>query len=410
MQKPTTDYPLNRRISRRLAVLGGVSAAAVLVAGCHAHRSQPSARGLAALDTSGGNSLRFAASSNGLLTGFAVAMEPLRHDAEYARIVREQSSILVAENAMKRAQLQPESNRYVWDDADFVIAFAEKHRIKARGHTLVWHEGIPAWLQRALNRESARRLMVDHIRTVVSRYAGRIHSWDVVNEAIATQQCRPDGLRRTPWLSLVGDDYLELAYRTAREADPAALLTYNEDGLDTEGPEAEAKRAATLLLLRRLKARNVPIDAVGLQAHLTASPGQQYGAGLQRFLASCRSLDLQVFVTEMDVDDRILPGSVEARDYAVAQVYRDYLAVVLPDPAVRAVLTWGLTDRSTWLNDKSLRGDGLPQRPLLFDPEYRPTPAYAAVRDAFQNRAVFGKISNPVQNYDPIRPSYRPSY
>ncbi|ADV82648.1 endo-1,4-beta-xylanase [Terriglobus saanensis] len=392
-----------RRELLRLSLTTTAAFAGASLLGCRSAtpRMSPSFSGI---DASGQHSLRFAASGHGLLTGTAVAMQPLRHDPRYAQLLREQCSILVAENAMKRGDLQPISPAYFWDDADFLVAFAEQHRIKIRGHSFVWHEAIPKWLEAAINKDSARHLMVDHIQTVASRYAGRMHSWDVVNEAIAPEQGRPDGLRMTPWLRYVGDDYLEVAYRTARQADPAALLTYNEYGLDTESSESEQRRAATLLLLRRLKARNVPIDAMGIQAHLTAGEGNRYGQGLQRFIAECRALNLQVFITEIDVNDRALPGNKDARDESVAKTYRDYLNTVLPDPSVHAVLTWGITDRGTWLNGKNGRADKLPERPLPFDADLQPKLAFAAMREAFNHRSAHPAPTAPVQNYDPIRP------
>ena len=398
---------LTRRELLRVSMTAAVTTGASLL-GCKA--AAPKMRPpLPGIDVSGQHSLRFAASGQGLLAGTAVAMQPLRHDPRYAQLLREQCSILVAENAMKRGNLQPTSSAYFWDDADFLVAFAEEHRIKIRGHNFVWHEAIPKWLEAGINQDNARQLMVEHIQTVASRYAGRIHSWDVVNEAIAPEQGRPDGMRMTPWLRYVGDDYLEVAYRTARQADPAALLTYNEYGLDTESSYSEQRRAATLLLLRRLKARNVPIDAMGIQAHLTAGGENRYGQGLQRFLMECRALNLQVFITELDVNDRALPGDQDARDEGVAKTYRDYLSTVLPDSSVRAVLTWGLTDRGTWLNNKNARADKLPQRPLPFDADFQAKPAFAAMRDAFKNRSDRPAPAAPIQNYEPIRPGQRSS-
>jgi endo-1,4-beta-xylanase len=330
---------------------------------------------------------------------------PLREDAGYARIVREQCTILVPENAMKWSRVQPAPARYTFEDADEIVAFAEKHKIKVRGHNLVWHNSMPDWLQTSLNPSNARQLMVDHIQTVASRYAGRMHSWDVVNEAISPKDGRADGLRLSPWLRNVGDDYIELAYRTARNADPNALLTYNDYGLDTETYESEQRRNATLLLLRRLRARNVPLDAIGIQAHLKPGEMQVYGNGLRRFLTACRNLDLQIFITELDVDDQLLPAAIDKRDAAIARVYSSYLNTVLPDPAVRAVLTWGFTDRYTWLNGEQYRADNLPPRPLLFDRNYRPKPSFAAVRDAFDHRKLLPATVQPTQSFDPIRPN-----
>jgi endo-1,4-beta-xylanase len=210
----------------------------------------------------------------------------------------------------------------------------------------------------------------------------------VVNEAIEVKDGRPDGLRNTPWLHLIGTDYIEMAFHVARDADSSALLTYNEYGIEQETQEAAMKRAAVLLLLRRLKQRNVPIDAVGIQSHLQAQPAYGYGPGLRRFVQDCREMGLEVFLTELDVNDRTLPSDIAERDVGVANRYRSYLGLMLPEKNVTAVLTWGVSDAGTWLNNGKdrAREDGLSQRPLLFDDHLRAKPAFAAVRDAFDVR------------------------
>jgi endo-1,4-beta-xylanase len=336
-------------------------------------------------DLTGAASLKAHAAASGLLFGCAVAPGLLdpgfpRYDPAYTALIREQASIIVAENVMKWGPMRPTPTTYNFDPADALVGFAERNRMKIRGHNLCWHRQLPTWFSSVATPANARDLLVAHIETVAGRYAGRMHSWDVVNEAIEPKDGRADGLRLSPWLKLAGDDYIELAFHTARRADPKALLTYNDYGIENETPEAEAKRAAVLMLLRRLRARRVPIDAVGVQSHIAAGPlsGAEpgakstdprytYGPGLLRFLAALRELDLQVFLTEMDVNDRALAPAIADRDRAVAATYQHYLNVVLTDPAVKAVLTWGITDRYTWLNGEDARADHLPERALPFD-------------------------------------------
>lgn len=339
-------------------------------------------------DIDGIASLRSHASRNGLLSGFAVVPSQLRNDAVYAAVVREQSSLIVAENTMKWDALRPSATTYNFDDADALLTFAEQNRIKIRGHNLCWHRQLPAWFSAVATQANARQLLEAHIERVAGRYAGRMHSWDVVNEAIQVSDGRPDGLRDSPWLRLVGDDYIEVAFKAARQADPQALLTYNDYGIEAENPSDEAKRQAVLLMLRRLRARRIPIDAVGIQSHISAGAGAKYGAGLMRFIASVRELDLQVFITEMDVNDRNLGPAISERDTAVGQAYRHYLDLVLSDPAVTAVVIWGVSDRDTWLNHEDARTDGKPERPLLFDAKFKAKQDFFAVRDAFDRRTV----------------------
>lgn len=159
------------------------------------------------------------------------------------------------------------------------------------------------------------------------------------------------------------------------------------------------KRAAVLLMLRRLKQRNVPLDAVGIQSHLQTQTAYGYGAGLRRFVQDCGEIGLEVFLTEMDVNDRTLSSDVATRDIAVASLYRNYLDILLPERNVTAVLTWGVSDAGTWLNSGKdrAREDGLPQRPLLFDDHLRAKPAFVAVRDAFDARRQTGALrSTPI--------------
>ncbi|RXH55812.1 Endo-1,4-beta-xylanase A precursor [Granulicella sibirica] len=335
------------------------------------------------------SSLKAAGAAHGLLVGCAVDTRALRADTAYAALVAEQASIVVAENAMKWGALHPARDTYDFEQADSLVAFAEGHRIKVRGHNLCWHRYVPEWVMRLSPGAQAKGVFVEHIERVAGRYAGRMHSWDVVNEAIEVKDGRADGMRVSPWLSLVGDDYIEVAFRAARAADPQALLTYNEYGIEGEDEASYRKRRAVLMLLRRLKARNVPVDAMGVQSHLSAGDAS-YGPGLRGFLKDMRELDLQVFLTEMDVNDRALPADVAVRDKAVAGVYGRYLDLVLADPAVTAVLTWGITDRYTWLNHEGSRKDQLSERALPFDVDYRGKEAFDATIDAIDRRPKAG--------------------
>jgi endo-1,4-beta-xylanase len=227
--------------------------------------------------------------------------------------------------------------------------------------------------------------LTDHIRGVAGHFAGKLHSWDVVNEAVEPRDGRPDGLRNSPWLELIGPDYIEIAFQTARLADSSTLLTYNDYGIELDTPEQTAKREQVLALVRKLKMRGAPIHAVGVQSHLTAGDLAP-GAGLQKFVRELGEMELQVFVTELDVSDHKLQGTIKERDAVVAKLYDDYLRLMLSEPNVTAVLTWGITDKYSWLNHEHARADGEPQRPLPFDPDYRPTPAFFAMQSAFDNR------------------------
>jgi endo-1,4-beta-xylanase len=240
-----------------------------------------------------------------------------------------------------------------------------------------------------------------------------MQSWDVVNEAILPKDGRSDGLRKSPWLDLIGPDYIEIAFQAAAVADPNAKLAYNDYDIELDTPEHAEKRTQVLMLVRRLKARNIPIHAVGIQSHLKAD-GPQAGVGLETFIRELKKMDLEVYVTEMDVNTKNIPGGLEAQDAAVAKVYRDYLGLVLPEPNVKMVLTWGIMNNHSWLNqikrDWTQRTDGVPQRPLPFDDHGQPTHAFEALSAAIDHARLLTRprpqqssALDPVNLYKPFR-------
>jgi endo-1,4-beta-xylanase len=331
--------------------------------------------------------LRAAAAARGLLIGCAVADAPLHTDPAYRDLVRAQANIVVAENAFKFGLLRPSPTTFFFDRADELAAFAKANAMRLRGHNFVWHRQLPPWFAAYVTPQNAERVLVEHIERVGGRYAGQVHSWDVVNEAIELPDNLPGGLRNSPWQQLL-PGYIDIAFRTARRVDPHALLVYNDYGIEAEDPASAAKRAAVLALLRGLQERGTPIDALGVQSHLSAANASgvapTYGPGLMKMIAEARAMGLKVLITELDVNDRHLPAPVLARDAAVAAVYASYLETVLADPAVIAVLTWGITDKYTWLNGEGGRPDRLPERALPFDADMQPAPACAAILHALQ--------------------------
>ena len=372
------------KISRRRALANGAMIAAGLVVGPLSARaqSQPANDPRKIL---GRNSLKAHAAPHGLLAGTAVNSRALANEPEYARVLAEQYDIVVAENAMKWGPLRPTPTTFFFTDADALVAFAIKHKMKVRGHNLCWHSQLPTWFNSTATKENAEHLLVNHITTVAGRYRGKIEAWDVVNEAVQVSDGRPDGLRNGPWMKLLGPKYIDIAFRTAHQADPHALLTYNDYGVEDESKDAADKRAAVLELLRGMKARHVPLDALGIQSHIHA--GGSFGTGIRDFMASARNLGLKVFLTEMDVNDnKLTVNDIPSIDRAVAQTYSDYLKTTLAEPALAAVLTWGFTDKYTWLGGGFGRRSARPQRPLPFDANYQPTDAFFAIRDAFDHR------------------------
>jgi endo-1,4-beta-xylanase len=342
-----------------------------------------------ALAVSGQNSLKQHAQSHGLIAGAAVVVRALSTDPALAKLISDQYGILVPEFELKWQALRPSPDKFDFTQSDALFAFAEKRGMKVRGHTLAWHNSVPDWIH---DKQNTRELFVQHIQTVAERYRGRVHSWDVVNEAILPADKQPGMLRKSFWYDSVGNDYIDLAFHTARNADPHAKLTYNEYGVEMDSDEDEERRRAVLELLRGMQARHVPLDAVGIQSHIKAASKYTVGKGLRDYLAAIRNMNLEIYLTELDVnEDDVVPNDIATRDAAVAKTYSDFLRVALASPAVKLVLTWGVSDRRTWLNDGPThhrKQPDRPQRSLPFDPQYRPTPAFFAMRDSFDHRAL----------------------
>ncbi len=334
----------------------------------------------------GEESLRQRAKAKGLIYGAAARRANLFTDPALAKAYQAECGILVPEWELKwssgDARLRPTLQTFDFSRSDWMLRFAQSHDMQMRGHVLVWHLGLPDWFEEQVNRQNAEQVLVRHIQTVAGHYAGKLHSWDVVNEAIEPNNRRADGLRITSWLQLLGPDYLDLAFRAAAAADPQAKLTYNDYGLEYDRPDHEARRRAVLKLLEQLKAQGTPIHAFGLQAHLEGHETRFNPNKLRRFLADVASLGLEIYITELDVIDNRLPRHPTNRDRLIAQAYEDFLTVALDEPAVKLIVTWGLSDRYTWLSDFHPRSDRAAVRPLLLDANLNRKLAWHAVARA----------------------------
>ena len=342
-------------------------------------------------DVSGSRSLRAHAHHHGLVFGSAVIIRNVQNDPEFADLIHEQCGIVVPTGELKWIALRPAPDQFDFSQPDFLFSFAQRNHMLMRGHTLCWHNSVPAWIQTPENRPRTRQFFTDHITTVCRHFAGRLHSWDVVNEAILPADKEPGGMRKSFWYENVGPDYIELAFRTARAADPHARLTYNDYGVEYESDEDEERRRLILELLRNMQKNNVPLDAVGIQSHVKAAQPYTFGKGLAAYIEAIRQMGLEVYLTELDVnEDDIATNDPAQRDAIIARTYMDYLRVALANPAVKLVLTWDLSDRFTWLNSGPThhrKQPDRPQRSLPFDRDYRPKEAFIALRDGFDHRA-----------------------
>jgi endo-1,4-beta-xylanase len=328
---------------------------------------------------SGKETLRQRAATKGLLYGAALQSKQLETDSAFSRAIAQECNIIVPEFELKWRTVRPSPSVYHFAPADKLLSFAHAHNMKMRGHTLVWHEDLPSWVDSALNSLNAKQILTDHISTVVKHYAGKMHSWDVVNEAIEPKDGRSDGLRNSPWLTMLGPEYIDLAFRVAAESDPKAVLTYNDFGMDYDTPFGRKKRMLVLNLLRQLKANGTPIHALGIQAHLHRDNPNFNPDSFSTFLQEVADLGLKIMITELDLTEKKLPTDTTLRDRTIAAAYEDYLTVALSQPAVIAVLTWGLSDRYTWLSTAEPRTDGAPVRPLPLDAQMKRKLAWNAI-------------------------------
>lgn len=336
--------------------------------------------------------------------GAAVRLSELRKDARYRDTFLREFDSLTPENELKMAALQPGRGRFDFSTADALVDFARRNGRAVHGHALVWGLSLPLWLidhgasarlglrmppivlpplpgalGRGLDqaatlltgwrRDELRSIMTTHISTVVGRYAGVVAEWDVVNEPLSAD----GGDAPSVWRRFIGPEYVELALRAARAADPKAKLFINEYGVEGPGPKLDG----LVRLVRGLQARDVPLDGIGLQTH-SHILGFHDQATLERTMRRFAAMGLEVQVTEMDVGTSLLEAVGLDRLQRQAQVYGEAARACNAVRACTRFTTWGFTDRVSWI--------GAGEAPLLFDTAYEPKPAFAAVRSAFAPR------------------------
>ena len=318
---------------------------------------------------------------------YGVALDDgiLATDTAYMDHVRSECGIVTGETAFKWAAIRPTQDRYDFTNADALMDYARPRALEVRGHTLLWHGGNPAWLADTLVPANAESLLTKHIETVAGHCRGKVMHWDVVNEVVWPQDKKPLALRDTLWSRAMGPAMLDVAFHACAEADPEPLRFINEYGLDYNWVEDNRKREATLTLLSDMKARGLPVQALGIQAHLDAYVKELDQTMLAKFCSDVASMGLKIVITELDVRDNRLPGDLAVRDAAVASHARAYLDAMLSCPAVLGVLTWGLSDRRSWLNDELPREDKLLQRALPLDSDLHRKPLWSAIAAAFNH-------------------------
>jgi endo-1,4-beta-xylanase len=303
----------------------------------------------------------------------------------HSALLAAQFSALVAENAMKPASLQPAEGIFLFADADKIADFAERHGMALRGHTLVWHQQTPRWFfldpddpSKPASRDLLLQRMRDHISAVVGRYRGRVRAWDVVNEVLSDSGSLRGPEEGSKWLGIAGRDYIDEAFRCARAADPGAELAINDYNLES----LPAKRDAMRDLVAGMLARGVPVDAVGMQMHISI-----YGPSvdeIRRAIEEFAALGVKVQVTEMDVslyqgkeaEVAVTPELLERQGTRYAELFALFRQEA-EKGRLDMVMLWGVSDDASWLN--SFPVPGRANAPLLFDRKLQPKPALRAI-------------------------------
>ncbi|MFG2027731.1 non-reducing end alpha-L-arabinofuranosidase family hydrolase [Streptomyces sp. NPDC048825] len=328
---------LHRLGRRRRAVVIGLSAAAA-VAGVVT--LLPSSAGAATLGTQ--------AAPSGRYFGTAVAAGRLG-DSTYSTILDREFNMITPENEMKWDATEPSRGSFNFAPADQIVSHATSHGQQLRGHTLVWHSQLPNWVSGITDAATLRSVMNNHITTEMTHFKGKIHSWDVVNEAFADGSTQH---RSSVFQNVLGDGFIEEAFRTARAADPAAKLCYNDYNIENW---TDAKTQGVYAMVRDFKSRGVPIDCVGLQSHFGAGgPPASFGTTLSNFAA----LGVDVQITELDITT------------APPTAYANTVKACLNVSRCTGITVWGIRDSDSWRSAEN---------PLLFDSGGNPKPAYDAV-------------------------------
>ncbi len=288
------------------------------------------------------------------------------NDSTFFNTATPEFNLVTAENCMKWDALEPSQNSFNFGEADKLLSWANTNKYKVHGHTFVWHNQAPSWLQN-LSASAMESALNNHIDKVMGHYKGQIPIWDVANEVFEEN----GSYRNSFWYRTMGKSFIEKAFIRARAADPSAKLVYNDYNLEYTG----AKSNAAYEMLKDFKSRGIPVDGIGFQMHLDIQYGIDYtdfAKNMQRFA----DLGLEIYVTEMDV--RVSSNTNSTELQTQASYYKNIIEKCMAQPAVKAIQFWGFTDKYSWVPGTFSGRDNA----LLFDKSYNPKPAYYAVQAA----------------------------
>ncbi|HRE20451.1 MAG TPA: endo-1,4-beta-xylanase [Rhabdaerophilum sp.] len=326
-----------------------------------------------------------AAQRNGMTFGASTSWEVI-NDPGYADLHTAQSRLLVTDKAMKFDYLRPHEDVFAFEEADALLAFARDSGMLFRGHTLFWNDFPPPWLK-GKSAAELERIFDLHIEIVGARYAGAMHSWDVVNEPFWPGSGASGGFRRGPWFDAMGERYIPRAFRRLAAIDRTAKLVLNEAFTEQDDALGRGVRERMIPLIDRLLDQGVKLDAIGLQAHI--KPGVAFAIDpFLRFLDDIAARKLKIYLTEFDIDDQHFPREITLRDEKVAEWTTRFLVPVLRNPAIECLITWHLADKYTWYREPVVatsRVRDFPARPLPFDDAFHEKPMARAIRSALLN-------------------------
>jgi endo-1,4-beta-xylanase len=304
-------------------------------------------------------------------------------DGAYASLAGSEFNQITPENEMKWDATEPQSGNFTFGGGDAVVTFAQQHSMKVKGHAMVWHLQLPSWVQALSSASAVRAAMTAHIRGLATHYRGKVFAWDVVNEAI------DDGygyrLRDSVFRRALGDDYIAEAFRIAHEADPDALLFYNDYSIEGLGGKADA----AFSLVKKLVSEGVPISGIGLQMHVNAN-GSPSGSDIAANIRRLAALGLLVNVSELDASVCSVTGSATVKLAAQRTRMHEIVAACVAESKCIGVTLWGVSDKYSWLNQYSpcKPGAGETGMPwgLPFDDKYAKKPAWDGMVDAFSRK------------------------
>lgn len=303
--------------------------------------------------------------------GAAVSVIPLFTDSKYNEIALSQFSMMTPENSFKPQVIHPQKDTYLFQETDLLVEAALNNKMTVHGHSLVMPKANPEWMQDVPDNE-LKQVMIDHITTIMSRYKGRIAQWDVVNEPMSEDDIDYNniqkGIRKQMWFDVLGEKYIDIAYKTARASDPSAKLYLNDYGLEKDGKRWDS----FLSLIKRLQSRGVPIDGVGFEAHVYHEPADTIEPNvLKQHIQTLAALGIDSRISEIDVlgDDPVFQ----------ANQYAEVLRVCIAEPTCTSYGVWGVTDLfgSTALSDRYpvILGDS-----LIWDKLYNPKSALESLK------------------------------